>query len=259
MSLGSLNVLVWNVADLPVWVNPLYGNLDTKPRHVEDVARRHRCHAICVQEAFSLKAWREPKNRLGYTVFSAQDHCSVLHSGLVSYAQQPPLEGTLHFQSFESTSAEDSLACKGMLGFEMEWQGQRVHILNLHMQADAIFEKQENSAQTRHRQMEELRRAVRGVQARTQAHVLLVCGDFNQEYAAAAPIFAQSNWVEEGWRLCPCALLQGGALLKSSIDIDYGVAFARGPPCTLARSILPGMHISDHSPVVLSLHAAAAT
>ena len=51
MSVGSLNILVWNVADLPVWVNPLYGGLDSKPAEVQSLARQHLCHAICVQEA----------------------------------------------------------------------------------------------------------------------------------------------------------------------------------------------------------------
>lgn len=253
MSVGSLNLLVWNVADLPVWVNPLYGGMPSKPLEVEAVAQRHRCHAVCVQEAFSLGAWRQTRNPLGYCIFSNDDHCSVLHSGLVSYAQQPPVPGTLRFQSFQSSSAEDSFACKGILGFEMEWQGQRIHIMNVHMQADAIFEKQERSAQTRDRQMEELRRAAREVQARTRADVLVICGDFNQEYDQARQIFERPHWAEEGWHLCPCTLLQGGAFIKTSLDIDFGVAFARSPGCRLTRSILPGTDMSDHSPVVLQL------
>ena len=151
------------------------------------------------------------------------------------------MQDTLQFWSFQSTSGEDSLACKGILGFEMEWQGRRVYIMNVHMQANAILDSSKRSTLTRGRQMEEMRRAVREVQANTRADLLVVCVDFNQEYSACIHIFQRPEWV-------------GHAFIKSSLDIDYGVVFTRSSTsCTLTRSILPGLPISDHSPVLLQL------
>lgn len=209
-----MRVLMWNVADLPVWVNPVYGNQTRrKQRHAQELVRRHGCHVVLLQEAFA--AWEGaavPRN----------DGCSLLRSGLAAFGAEH-----VEFHAFREGTGEDWWACKGV----QHLRHGAVHVLNTHLQANAIFSSHASAQRVRQSQMDHLW----GVVARLPPSATVVMGgDFNH-----AP--------------------EPHAIARPAVDIAGPTAeldhFRVLSPHRLraTQAVLPATPLSDHAPLLLQL------
>ena len=209
-----MRVLLWNAADLPVWFNPRYGNQTaSKQRYVQSLVEKHSCHLVLLQEAFA--PWP------GATA-PRTDTCSLLRSGLAAFGAD-----LVAFHPFRTGTGEDWWACKGV----MHLRHGPLHVLNTHLQANAIFSTHASSHRVRQRQMDHLWAIV----ARLPPDAtILLGGDFNhvpEPHAIARPTVAITG---------PTTPLDHFRLLSPH-------------HLTATQTVLPPTPLSDHAPLLLDI------
>jgi len=239
----NLNILVWNVADLPIIANPIYGHFTNKLLIVKQLSRQHKCDMICLQEGFHKTRWehfQRPNN----------DNTNWMNSGLASAIITGKSHPKCIFNKYTDSTGEDSLACKGFLHNSMIWKKYNIDIINTHLQADAIIDITKKSSLVRYRQMQTIFNYLINYIKNTLADIIIVCGDFNHDiYADNGQLHTLS--IPSEWYLVP---LHNNNIGIQDKNLDNGFAISRIPGCVLYRTILPYIQISDHAPMLLRLN-----
>lgn len=239
----SLNILIWNVADLPIVTNPIYGHFNNKLLIVKKLSKQHNCDIICLQEAFHKKRWNNFLRPLN-------DNTNWMNSGLANAIIRGKLKGYSKFMEYNHSTGEDSLACKGFLHNSVIWNNYNIDIINTHMQADAIFDLTKKSELIRYKQMQAIFEYILKYIRITKSDILIICGDFNHDiYNEKSQLHTFT--IPIGWYLIPLNNNDFG-IQDQNLDNAFGIS--RIPNCSFNRTILPYVSISDHAPMHLRLN-----
>ena len=154
----EIRICIWNVCDL--FYESKRGNIVQKKSLLLTQARKHNCHCICVQEAWSSSRWPE------YDTLSS----FPTGDGLAGF----PASGWYH-EAFVNSTGEDRLVPKGFA-----WRDFGVCVVyNVHMQADHAIGWGDSRA-TRRKQLSQLREHMSTHGDRP----LVAVGDFNHPLEA---------------------------------------------------------------------------
>jgi hypothetical protein len=255
-----MRILLWNVADLPFFVNPAYGNVEDKMKKIILLMQQYNVDLACLQEAFN-KGWR--KHYLFGTYARDTFPKTMMNSGLMMLhmTQRHPYRisrlGSAYYR-FRCTMGEDTLCCKGAMVSRRRWDLWNVLIVNTHLQADPVFGFG-NPVIVRRQQMAELAVYVYTIVQPTD-HIIVVCGDFNHHIYRHQSIRLAHGWLQ--LRTLKVHKLQqtiGNHEECIFQGLDHAYAIVRTTASAKLRSVqlivstLPLQQCSDHNPVIVSL------